>query len=554
MINNYYTLKYITDELNQKIKGFEVSEIFTQEKNEIIIAMADEGTAYSLQICIDPARSFILLRNPIEKAKHNTVNVLNGFQEKIISRVSINSTDRIIEIYFEEFDKLVITFFRGESNIYQVNDQNKIINCFKHAKTLHGTDLVIDKRDFNITKYLHSSYELQDALRNSKEKSITRCFNKVLPVLGTSITKEIAFRASIEPTQPLYDLSNIDLNLVWQKFKEIYNELNTPQYTVYYEKNKPLEFSLIELSHLKGHDNKEFEDIFEAISTFLFSKKGERPKEKKRDEILKKIDNELLFLNSSITRIENELQVNRADEYQKYGDVLMISLNDIQPEQKELNISVPETGETLNINLDPLLTPLQNATHYFEKAKKAKEGRRIAEKRLEDSKLKLNTLKNIFDNLSGITDLKEFFNMINENKKTLEDYGITPSPEKEKELSLFRRFIVDGEFEVLCGKNSENNDLLTMKYAKPEDLWFHARGSSGSHVILKINSGKGEPGKRAIHQAAAIAAYYSGTKNSKTAPVAMTKKKYVRKPKGANPGTVTISQEKVIFVEPGLPD
>jgi predicted ribosome quality control (RQC) complex YloA/Tae2 family protein len=112
---------------------------------------------------------------------------------------------------------------------------------------------------------------------------------------------------------------------------------------------------------------------------------------------------------------------------------------------------------------------------------------------------------------------------------------------------------VEGGFEVWAGKSSENNDLLTLHHAKPNDLWFHARGSSGSHVLLKVGSGKGEPGKKAKEQAAGIAAYYSKMKNAKMVPVAMTEKKYVRKPKGAPPGTVVLEREKVVFAEPSLP-
>ena len=105
-----------------------------------------------------------------------------------------------------------------------------------------------------------------------------------------------------------------------------------------------------------------------------------------------------------------------------------------------------------------------------------------------------------------------------------------------------------------AGKSSQNNDLLTMKHARPNDLWFHARGSGGSHVVLKSGSGKGEISKRAIEEAASIAAYYSKMKNASTVPVAMTERKYVRKPKGAPPGTVTLEREKVLFVEPRLPE
>jgi predicted ribosome quality control (RQC) complex YloA/Tae2 family protein len=127
-----------------------------------------------------------------------------------------------------------------------------------------------------------------------------------------------------------------------------------------------------------------------------------------------------------------------------------------------------------------------------------------------------------------------------------------PGAERRKNCR-FRVFTVDGGFEVWAGKNSANNDLLTLRYAKPDDLWFHARGGSGSHVVLKAHSGKGEPGKRAREQAAGIAAYYSKMKTSGTVAVAMTEKAFVRKPRGSAPGTVVIEREKVIFAQPALP-
>jgi predicted ribosome quality control (RQC) complex YloA/Tae2 family protein len=112
---------------------------------------------------------------------------------------------------------------------------------------------------------------------------------------------------------------------------------------------------------------------------------------------------------------------------------------------------------------------------------------------------------------------------------------------------------VDGGFEVWAGKSSDSNDLLTLRHAKPDDLWFHARGSSGSHVLLRVASAPGEPSKRAREQAAAIAAYFSKMKTASLVPVAMTEKRYVRKPRGAPAGTVVLEREKVVFVEPELP-
>ena len=123
---------------------------------------------------------------------------------------------------------------------------------------------------------------------------------------------------------------------------------------------------------------------------------------------------------------------------------------------------------------------------------------------------------------------------------------------KEEQLPPFRIFKVRGDLEVWVGKNSANNDLLTMKYAKPHDLWFHARGASGSHTVLKVKKNEIVP-KEAIRQEAAIAAYYSKMRNSNSVPVAYCARKYVRKPRGAAAGAVVLEREELVFVQPGLP-
>jgi predicted ribosome quality control (RQC) complex YloA/Tae2 family protein len=103
------------------------------------------------------------------------------------------------------------------------------------------------------------------------------------------------------------------------------------------------------------------------------------------------------------------------------------------------------------------------------------------------------------------------------------------------------------------GKSSANNDLLTMKYAKPNDLWFHARGSSGSHTVLRVRDTTHPPGKESIYQAASIAAYYSKMRNASNVPVAYCERKFVKKSKGLAEGAVILEREKVIFVTPRLP-
>jgi predicted ribosome quality control (RQC) complex YloA/Tae2 family protein len=209
-------------------------------------------------------------------------------------------------------------------------------------------------------------------------------------------------------------------------------------------------------------------------------------------------------------------------------------------------------GEQVSIPLEPALSPIQNAQRYFEKAKRAKAAGEESSRRLGELARRIERLEKLLAEAERSLPADRAGKFFNEHAAQLEEVGLG-SRSREKERLPFRVFTVEGGFEVWAGKNSANNDLLTLRYARPDDLWFHARGGSGSHVVLKAHSGKGDPGKRACEQAAGIAAYYSKMKTAGTVAVAMTEKRFVRKPRGAPPGTVVIEREKVIFAQPALP-
>jgi predicted ribosome quality control (RQC) complex YloA/Tae2 family protein len=114
--------------------------------------------------------------------------------------------------------------------------------------------------------------------------------------------------------------------------------------------------------------------------------------------------------------------------------------------------------------------------------------------------------------------------------------------------------VVSGGWKVLVGKSNRDNDILTHKIARPSDLWFHVRQSPGSHVVLRRAGRKDEPAHEAIMEAAAIAAFHSKARGSAGVPVSCTERRYVRKPRGARPGLAVVTNEKVIYVDPGLPE
>jgi len=121
-----------------------------------------------------------------------------------------------------------------------------------------------------------------------------------------------------------------------------------------------------------------------------------------------------------------------------------------------------------------------------------------------------------------------------------------PRPPKAWEYDL------PGGWTVLAGRTDADNDRLSLKVARPDDWWFHVRGMPGSHVILQ--AGKGEPDKAALEAAAAVAAWHSKARRGGVVAVSCTRARFVKKPRGAKPGTVTIRKETVLKVRPALPD
>lgn len=119
-------------------------------------------------------------------------------------------------------------------------------------------------------------------------------------------------------------------------------------------------------------------------------------------------------------------------------------------------------------------------------------------------------------------------------------------------MNRFRSFDLGSGLIAYVGRSDAENDRLTHRFASPSDLWFHAQGISGSHVILK-GADRSTP-KRILEQAAAIAAYFSKARHSTTVPVIYTEKRYVRKPRNSKPGTAVCQRGKTLFVRPLLPE
>lgn len=220
------------------------------------------------------------------------------------------------------------------------------------------------------------------------------------------------------------------------------------------------------------------------------------------------------------------------------ADIIMANLHAIPAKAETVQLFDFYAQKDILIKLKKDLSPQQFAAYLYRKSKNQQLALAQLQQKLELTQQKLievNQQKTQIEQAKNSKELKPF---VQQKESVVDQFP-------------FKRFVIQ-DFEIWVGKNATNNDLLTTRYAHKEDLWFHAKDVSGSHVVLKHISGK-PFSIEAIEVAASIAAYYSKLKGSGLVSVLYTLKKYVRKPKGAAPGAVKVEKEKVILVEPKLP-
>lgn len=551
MLSNYYTLRYIASNLRQQLMHKSVIEAFSQERDRLVVVFEEAA----LIISCDRDVNTLWLRQGFARARSNSIDLFDLLPGKTLSDVSAHHADRVLMFSFDGGLRLDACFFGARSNVLLLNERGEILDAFKQRSDMIGGSL-----EYRTDPPALDFGRLETELRVAGERSLQSVLRSVFPWLGATLVREILFRSGFPSSALCSHVGDEHVRALSLSLQEVVAECETPVPRVYLhtsgsDAGKPEAFSIIGLKHVESLVSTirevRFDDVHEAIARFVAAYHGYIHLHELRSRLVEKLKTRIARLQRTIAVIQSELDAaSRADEYGRYGTLIMSNLHLVK--QGDRSVALDDAGVSVVVPLEQHLTPVQNAQRYFEKAKQARARRRIAEQRVAELRDELKLFEGMTLQLGTIHTYQELKTFMSQHERDLETLGLNARGE-EQEPPPFRVFVVDGGFEVWAGRNSTNNDELTFKHAKANDLWFHARGASGSHVILKVNSAKGEPSKKAKEQAAAIAAYYSKMRNAKTVPVAMTERKFVRKPKGAPAGTVLVEREKVIFVEPALP-
>jgi predicted ribosome quality control (RQC) complex YloA/Tae2 family protein len=561
MLSNYYTLIHVSRFLDKFCSHRAISEIYSQQPDELCIVTGADNEAWTIVVSCVPSENYIYARKGYFRAKKNSLDLLKEAVQRTITDIQIEKNDRVVIVNLDHDATLRLEMFGSKANVLHCRQSSKpeaatVTDSFLRKKELVGKELPV--RTIGKETACDENAFFENA-RSESSGTIVQVLKKMFPLLGSRLANEVLYRSQVGSSEMVKSLDDVSLRKIYTGTRQIIEDVSRPEVIeprIYMDGRIPLCMSLVPLRTFEQYGSEVFPDVCSAIFRFAARSKSSALFTQEKQSIVQRIERERRKAEGTLSKIKNgNHAADRAAELEMLGKLLMANLHALHKGMKKAEVRNSLSsggGEIVSIPLDPALSPIQNAERYFEKAKKLKSTQDETAHRNEDLTRELRTAEALLEDIEEVHDKVTLDSYLLSHEGQLRSLGFKTSKE-ESEVSPFRTFVVDGGFLVLVGKNSANNDLLTTKHAKPNDLWFHCRGASGSHVVLKVGSGHGEPGKTAITQAASLAAYYSKMKNASLVPVAMTEKKYVRKPKGAAAGTVAIEREKVLIVPPRLP-
>ena len=533
MIKNYFFLNRFIFEASEQLKGSYLIEAFSQDKDKIILSFQRSDNDLFLEISTNPGLPYINLRQNLHRAKKNTLSFFADHLPAKFVEMSIAKTDRVIRITLS--NSKIFFAIRGKyTNVVSMSN-DKDYETFKRYDEQYSDIFIEDVEKLEFTPELHFP-----SINESESEDFIDILKNNHPYLGKEIFTEFKVR---------YEYGKNPILLL----KDVINDAltNNPDIII---NAKDFSLDLLPEAFYKQPYTEiiKFNSVIDSFNFFIQKHYYLEELKNKSKLINRFLSRELNRLSSKLNNLKAQLEKGSSEEkYNKFGNLLLINLSSIKKGMKEIEVEdIYIDSEKIKIKLDPLLAPKQNTDRYFEKSRNEKI------RLLKSTQLYDATEKKYLELLSinKLLDIAGTNKELNEIMKRLNIKQLVQREQKEDISKKFKQYLINNKYRVYVGKDSTNNDLLTTKFAKQNDFWFHARSVSGSHVVLRVDNTKEPVPKDIFKKAASLAAFHSKAKTAGLVPVSYCLKKYVVKKKSMPVGQVILLREQSLLVRPEVPD
>lgn len=480
--------------------------------------------------------------------------------------------ERIVELRLEVLDelgdrkerRLILEAMGRRANLVLVDDQGRIVDCLRRVDgdmsaqrqllpgLFYRLPPAMDKAD---PTALDGAEWLRQVEQAPGESRVDHWLLDTFGGWSPLVCREIAFRAGGRVDITFDELGAQGRVRVAEAAEALLNSVKENNFTptVISIEKRPKDFTFFPAEQYEEAGECAAYPTFSALMDRFYEQREnqERIRQKGQD-LIRSVTNARDRTARKIANQQRELDATQDRErLRQFGDIITSNLHTMERGMatlRALDFYDPE-GAEVDIKLDPLLTPQQNAAKYYKEYNKAKTAEEMLTIQLEKGRRELDYLNSVLENITlaeGERDLQEI-------RQELADTGYLRRQAKGKDKG--RRlspkpmeFRSTAGLRISVGKNNVQNDLLTCKQAFKSDIWFHTQKIHGSHVILW--TGGAQPDLQSLNEAACLAAWFSQGRESGKVPVDYTPVKYVKKPAGARPGMVVYTTYETAWVTP----
>ena len=556
-------LTAVAEELRRAVTGAKIDKIYQPTRDEVVLFLRGQRENLRLLLSANPghprAHLTTLNRENPDKPPMFCMLLRKHLLGGRILELNQPPLERILDFKLETIDelgdrverRLVLEAMGRSANLILLDGEGRIIDCIRRVdgdlskgqrQVLPGLFYRQPLAPDKLNPFTLNEEELLTALENPMQKEPDKLLLDTFTGLSPLIARELAFRAG--GASGLYG--------ALEKLRKDVNENNFTPYLLVRE-GKPADFSFLPILQYGPETESIHQESFSALLDGFYERReaAERVKQRGQD-LVKAVTNARDRTARKLANQEKELAATLdREQLREQGDIITSNLHMMEKGMtvlRAMNFYDPECRE-IEIKLDPLLTPQQNAAKYYKEYNKAKTAEKMLTLQIEKGERELEYLNSVLENL----ELAEGERDLGEIRQELTDTGYlrrakTASKREKRVAGKPMEFRSSTGLRISVGKNNSQNDQLTTKQAYKSDIWLHTQKIHGSHVILWLEGGEADA--QSLTEAAVLAATFSQARESTRVPVDYTPVKYVKKPAGARPGMVVYTTYQTAVVDP----
>ena len=535
-----FFLHHMVEELQRELVNGRIQKINQPFEQELVLQIRSNRQSHRLLLSAHPVFGRIQLtqttfENPAQPSTF--IMVLRKYlQGALIESIEQVENDRIVEMTVSNKNEigdhiqatLIIEIMGKHSNILLVDkSSHKILEVIKHVgfsqnsyrTLLPGSTYIAPPSTESLNPFTIKDEKLFEILQT--QETTAKHLQSLFQGLGRDTANE---------------LENILVSDKLSTFRNFFNQETKPCLT-------ETSFSPAPFANQVGEP---FTSLSNLLDTY-YKDKAERDRVKQQaSELIRRVENELQKNRHKLKKQEKELlATDNAEEFRQKGELLTTFLHQVPNDQDQVILDNYYTNQPITIALDKALTPNQNAQRYFKRYQKLKEAVKYLTDLIEETKATILYLESVETvlNQAGLEEIAEI-------REELIQTGFIRRRQREKiqKRKKPEQYLAsDGKTIIYVGRNNLQNEELTFKMARKEELWFHAKDIPGSHVVI---SGNLDPSDEVKTDAAELAAYFSQGRLSNLVQVDMIEVKKLNKPTGGKPGFVTYTGQKTLRVTP----